>query len=101
MTAETDILLSKILSSLLESYTLYSELLSSLLESYAKYNELIDEVDANTTYHCLAEPGTSTSSAKWRIRKISIVATVTTIAWADGNAEFDNIADNRLTLTYS
>ena len=72
-----------------------------LLESYTKYNELIDEVDAATTYQCQAEPGTLTSAAKWRIRKILKVGTVTTITWADGNTEFDNIADDRLTLTYS
>lgn len=65
------------------------------------YDQLIDEVDANTTYQCLAKPGTLTSAAKWRIRKISKVATVTIITWADGNTEFDNIADNRLTLSYS
>jgi len=61
----------------------------------------IDEVNANTTYHCLAEPGCVTSEAKWRIRKIVKAGTVTTITWADGNTEFDNIADDRLTLTYS
>lgn len=72
-----------------------------LLESYTLYSELIDEVDADTTYHCLAEPGTLTSAAKWRVRKISKVATVTSITWADGNTEFDNIADNRLILVYS
>lgn len=72
-----------------------------LLESFTLYSQLIDEVDANTTYQCVAEPRCLTSEAKWRIRKIFKVATVTTITWADGNTEFDNIADDRLTLTYS
>jgi len=72
-----------------------------LLESYTKYNELIDEVDADTTYQCQADPGCLTSEAKWRIRKTLKVGTVTTISWADGNTEFDNIADNRAILTYS
>lgn len=74
---------------------------AQLLESYTLYGQLIDEVDADTTYQCFAEPGTLTSEAKWRIRKISKVATVTTVTWADGNIEFDNIADDRLILTYS
>lgn len=78
-----------------------NKLTSQLLESFTLYSELIDEVDADTTYHCLAEPGTLTSAAKWRIRRISKVATVTSITWADGNTEFDNIADDRVTLTYS
>ena len=72
-----------------------------LLESFTLYHQLIDEVDAATTYQCQAEPGTLTSAAKWRIRKILKVGTVTTISWADGNTEFDNIADNRAILTYS
>ncbi len=74
---------------------------AQLLESFTLYSQLIDEVDASTTYQCSAEPGCLTSEAKWRIKKISKVGTVTTIKWADGNTEFDNIADDRLTLTYA
>lgn len=72
-----------------------------LLESFTLYSQLIDEVGADTTYQCVAEPGCLTSEAKWRIRKILKVGTVTTVTWADGNAEFDNKADDRLTLSYS
>ncbi len=74
---------------------------AQLLESFTLYNQLTDEVDAGTTYQCSAEPGTLTSAAKWRIKKISKVGTVTSVTWADGNTEFDNIADDRATLTYA
>jgi len=71
-----------------------------LLESYTLYSQLIDEADADTIYQCLAEPGCSTSEAKWRIKKIVTSGNITTIAWADGDTIFDNIADNRYELEY-
>lgn len=50
-----------------------------------------------------AAPGTATSAALWRIQKLSYDASnrLTTIEWADGNGEFDNIWDDRATLSYS
>jgi hypothetical protein len=54
---------------------------------------------AGYTYICEALPGTLSSAAGWRIQKITD-ATGTTV-WADGNAKFDNVADNRASLTYS
>jgi hypothetical protein len=60
----------------------------------------IDEVDANTTYIGRAAIGSATSSAVWRIKKIVVSGTVTSILWADGDMNFDNIWDNRTTLTY-
>jgi len=62
---------------------------------------LIDEVDANTTYIGFAPFGTATSAASWQIFKISVSGTVTTTTYADGNDNFDNIWDNRASLTYS
>ena len=48
-------------------------------------------------------PGSSTSSAVWRVKKtvLSDTSDDVVITWADGNANFDNIWDNRLSLTYS
>lgn len=57
---------------------------------------------ADTTYIGEALPGTATSAAAWRIQRISTaVATNQTFFWADGNADFDNIWDNRAALSYS
>lgn len=47
-----------------------------------------------------ADPGTAESSALWRIRKIDTTSDIV-ITWADGNNNYDNIWDNRLSLTYS
>lgn len=63
--------------------------------------QIIDEVSASLTYVCEALPGTLSSAASWRIKRISVSGTVTTVSWADGNSSFDNIADNRASLSYS
>lgn len=62
---------------------------------------VIDAVDATTTYIGETKPGTATSAALWRIKKISTASTVTSIELADGNDLFDNIFDNRASLSYS
>ena len=52
-----------------------------------------------------AQPGTATSEAKWRIKKMeygdgeSMPPTGT--IWADGETSFDKIWDNRATYSYS
>lgn len=60
----------------------------------------------NILYYGEAVPGQQTNQASWRIQRI----TVTTdgggnddveVEWADGDANFDNIWDNRLGLSYS
>lgn len=47
-----------------------------------------------------AMEGTSTSDALWRIQKIDD-SSGTLVTWADGNAAFDNVFDDRESLTYS
>ena len=49
-----------------------------------------------------AVPGSAASSAVWRIQKLTFSAggDVST-TWADGNANFDNVWDNRASLSYS
>lgn len=61
---------------------------------------LIDEVDTNTTYVGEAVVGTTASEAKWRIRKVFINGTNTTVLYADGNANWDNVWDDRESLSY-
>ena len=45
--------------------------------------------------------GSTTSAAVWRIKKVDNTGGDLILQWADGNASFDNIWDNRLSLTYS
>lgn len=54
---------------------------------------------AGTTYFCYAVPGTLSSAASWKISKTVDATGVKT--WADGNANYDNVADNRASLSYS
>lgn len=58
------------------------------------------ETSGSVTYVGKAEVGSASSSAKWQIQKIDETSG-TVITWADGNALFDNIWDDRATLSYS
>ena len=60
---------------------------------------LVDEVDT-VTYVGRAEPGAATSSAIWQISKI-IDGAVMQVLFADGNSDFDNVWDDRASLSYS
>jgi len=60
----------------------------------------VDEASASVTYQGWATIGSSTASAVWRIRKISKSGNVTSITWADSDSSFNNIWDNRASLTY-
>jgi hypothetical protein len=62
---------------------------------------LVDEPDASTTYVGWAPAGTATSAASWKVVKIAVAGTVTSKKWADGNKRYDNVWDDRATLTYS
>lgn len=53
---------------------------------------------ATYTYIGEAAPGTATSAASWRIKRLTNADN--TIIWADGDTNQDNIYDNRASLTY-
>ena len=67
------------------------------------YNTQVDFVGDTHIYKGWANPGTATSDATWRIQKITFVGTEedVVITWAEGNGNFDNIWDNRVSLAYS
>lgn len=68
--------------------------------AFPSYNELIDSVTtAGFTYFCEAPIGTALSAAGWRISRLEDATGK--LMWADGNAKFDNVADDRATITYS
>lgn len=59
-------------------------------------------VSGSYTYIGIAAPGTAQSTDKWQCCKIDeSVAGTTVFTWADGNAEFDNVATDLTALTYS
>ena len=56
---------------------------------------------SGTSYIGYADLGTANADAGWRIKKTVVAGTVTTITYADGNKLFDNVWDNRTSLSYS
>ena len=71
----------------------------SLIEK--NYDLLLDDTTTiNMTYIWEAVIWTATSSALWRIKRLD-ETTGLAVGWADSNANFDNIWDNRVSLTYS
>jgi len=69
------------------------------------YNKEIDELSDGTLYIGEALPGTLQSAASWRIQKIVFTSIANTEdvskTWANGNALFDKIWNNRLAYSYS
>lgn len=75
-----------------------------LQESNQNYTVLVDEVDSSTTYvgEAVINLGDKAlpSEAKWRIRKITVSGTITTISWANNTDGFTEIWDDRASATY-
>ena len=61
----------------------------------------VDAVDSSTTYIGRANHGTATSSAAWQIQKITVSGTATTIAYANASDNYDQVWDDRASLSYS
>lgn len=81
----------------------FSEVIVQVVEdSSMPYAKRIDFIDDDNFYRGQAIPGTLESAAAWRISKVSIaVDGDTTTLWAAGNATFDKVWDDHLTLGYS
>jgi hypothetical protein len=69
----------------------------------ATQSDTIDPtVFPEVTYRGDALPGTLTSAASWRVQRMTMQSDGDiAILFADGNDNFDNIWDNRLSLSYS
>lgn len=70
------------------------------IDALADYAVRIDTVDATTTYIGYSTPGVATSFAGWKIKKITTTGDDLAIEWADGDLLFNNIWDDRVSLTY-
>ena len=78
--------------------------LRNLQITNAAYTMILDYVGgANPIYVCRSLPGTASSAASWQICKLTWNGSnnPTNVQWADGNSNFDNVADNRASLSYS
>lgn len=56
--------------------------------------------DGAITYIAIAAPGTAESEAKWQVKKLD-ETTGLVITYADGDADFNNVATDLTALTYS
>jgi len=59
-----------------------------------------DTSTTSVTYLGEAAIGSATSAAVWRVRKIDKTSDMV-ITWADGDDLFDNVWDDRVSLTYN
>lgn len=78
--------------------------LEGIASGNTTYTTRIDTVSTSgITYIGKAIPGSIVSNSVWQIQIIDESQTpeTTIILFADGNAEFNNIWDNRTTLNYS
>ena len=65
--------------------------------------DIVDESAAPaTTYIGWVTPGTvDPSEAKFKIKRVTVAASITTTMWAEGNRNYDKIWNNRAALNYS
>jgi len=67
----------------------------------------IDYVSSVLQYHGFAKPGTATSSALWKVAKVTLNASgdITQMIWAGtaaiGYGQYNQVWDNRASLTYA
>jgi len=76
------------------------------IEKMSKAQRVDEENGGDVLYVGDALPGTITSSATWRIKRITFTVdgsgnTDSVTEWADGNSNRDNVWDNRASLSYS
>lgn len=61
----------------------------------------LDEASTTITYIGEAAAGSSSASAVWKVKRLTDSSGDITIEFADGNANYDNVWDNRASLSYS
>lgn len=66
-------------------------------------NEMATKVtiSGSDTYEATAPAGTAQASALWRAKKVTVSGGTTIVTWADGNANYDNVATDLTALSYS
>lgn len=73
-------------------------------EEEMPYAKRVDFESSDTIiYQAWADPGSTNGSPVWRISKTTFLNAQgdSIVEWADGNSNFDNIWDNRASLSYS
>lgn len=60
----------------------------------------IDEASGTVTYIGVSKPGTGTDEARWQVRRITKTGNVTVFQFSDSNDRYDNVWDDRTSLSY-
>lgn len=65
--------------------------------------KISQDAEDRDEYIGIAKPGTASSAAAWQIRKITYSGTgrVTDVQWAGGSDLFNQVWDDRASLSYS
>lgn len=61
----------------------------------------VDEAPGGVTYVGTAAAGALPGAATWRIKRLTESGGDVTVEWADGDTDYDNIWNDRASLTYS
>ena len=72
----------------------------AIAEDEVQYDVEVENASSTVTYVGQAAPGTATNAAAWRIKRITDTGSTVTVDWANGSDAFDQIWDDRATLTY-
>ena len=60
----------------------------------------VDEVSPTLTYLGYAPVASSPADAVWKIKRVQVIGTETIFSYADGDKNFNNIWNDRATITY-
>ena len=71
-----------------------------IVGSSSGYQTYADEVDASNTYVGESAPGVAVTTAAWRIKKVVVAGTITTVKYADGVSTFTKIWNSRTGYSY-
>lgn len=74
--------------------------IAALSAESAAYLTRLDEASATITYVGQSVAGSATSSAVWRIKRLDSTSGLV-VLYADGDTNFNNVWDNRASLSYS
>lgn len=61
----------------------------------------VDTASSTVTYVGEAATAITEAASFWKIKRLTTVGTVLKIEWADGNEDYDNVWNDRTSLTYS
>ena len=66
----------------------------------ASFAVRVDDVSSTITYVGEAPIRSPNTAPVWRIKKLETLGSVFSITWADGNMSFDNVWNDRASLSY-